>query len=142
MELLFIALVLLGIFAWLGYPFFTSARERVTSGSRATESLLAQRDAEYAALRDLDFDFQLGKLSARDYETLRAQSKLRAARVLQAIDAQGANDPHAEISAADDWIERAVARLRAQTRAELNCGNCATPYQAGDKFCRRCGNAL
>jgi cytochrome c-type biogenesis protein CcmF len=122
------------------------ARETV----RALDALHKQRDAAYDAIRDLDFDFQLGKLSQSDYVTLREKYKTRAALALQQIDVavsdDGALDAQIEAQVAqlrthpnrDDAIEREVVH----SRAALRCVNCGTPYRAGDRFCARCGAKL
>jgi predicted amidophosphoribosyltransferase len=43
----------------------------------------------------------------------------------------------------DAEIEQAVGRLRrAQREGGLSCPTCGAPYQAGDRFCIRCGSTL
>ncbi len=124
----------------------------------ALDGLTAQRDSAYDAIRDLDFDFQMGKLSQTDYTALREKSKTRAALALQQIDALGENGGGVNIEEqvvplratkraappADDEIEREIARLRAGRGAAsvLRCGNCGTSYHAGDEFCAKCGKKL
>jgi len=165
-EYFFIALVIVITLAVIAYPLFTAPRAKSLSAPpRALDDLLAQRTATYDAIRDLDFDFSLGKLSQADYDSLREKYKLRAAQLLQQIDAAGGSDGaqldeqiEAQVArmrrAQPDDIERAVARLRAQKnkpasrRAAKNnhadgyCAKCGTPRHANDKFCRKCGNKI
>ena len=148
MELFFVALVLVGVLAYIAAPLFAVTRAVVAPAARVNESLLIERDAAYAALRDLDFDFQLGKLSERDYHALRERAKANAAQILQQLDAQTKDNGHRTLDSgpqtadADD-IERAVAQVRAaRQKADAHCGNCGKPYHAGDQFCARCGNSL
>ncbi len=126
MEFVLVAIVLAAVFAFIAFPILNPPRTEKTE-SNALETLIAQRDSTYQAIRDLDFDYELGKLSTNDYTTLRERYKGRAAMTLQQIDAMGQAD-----------AER-VALTRGQ---EMQCGNCGTPYELGDKFCRRCGNRL
>lgn len=43
----------------------------------------------------------------------------------------------------DGDIDRAVRRLRRERgRSGLSCPSCGMSYQAGDRFCVRCGNGL
>jgi predicted amidophosphoribosyltransferase len=43
----------------------------------------------------------------------------------------------------DAEIERAVQKLRRASReSDLNCPACGKGYQAGDRFCVRCGETL
>lgn len=158
MEFILAAIIVLGILAFIAYPLFTAPREELAETPDALDSLLSQRDAEYDAIRDLDFDFQMGKLSQNDYATMREKYKGRAAVALQQIDAIGGNGADTPVEeqvtqlratkraapAADDAIEREIARLRAGKSAasELRCANCGTPYHAGDEFCAKCGNRL
>lgn len=52
--------------------------------------------------------------------------------------------PKEQVSTLTDGdIDRAVADLRrARTRGGLSCPACGNAYQAGDRFCVRCGLAL
>ncbi len=158
MEFILAAIIVLGILAFIAYPLFTAPREELAETPDALDSLLSQRDAEYDAIRDLDFDFQMGKLSQNDYATMREKYKGRAAVALQQIDAIGGNgagtpveEQVAQLRAtrhaappADDAIEREIARMRAgkSTASDLRCANCGTPYHAGDEFCAKCGIRL
>ena len=160
MELILAAIIVLGVLAFIAFPLFNTPPEEQTETPVALDGLLSQRDAAYDAIRDLDFDFQMGKLSQSDYSTMRERYKGRAALALEQIDetsrtSAGAGE-HAEeqIAAlraakrasppADDAIEREIARRRARKGAPvgLRCGNCGTPYTAGDAFCSKCGTSL
>lgn len=170
MEIVLVALLVIGIIAFIAYPLFNSPRGKFTESENEWDALMAQRDATYDALRDLDFDFQLGKLSKVDYDALRDKYKARAAYILQQIDALtgtrvGTNgkDAEAQIEAqvaqlrraktttahaetlahTPDAVEDEIARVRALRKAGGGfCLQCGTPYQAGDKFCAKCGNKL
>ncbi len=73
---------------------------------RAT--LLARREALYAALHDAEFDHAMGKLATDDYQVLHRQLTLEAARVLRQLD-HLTPDPE---TVYDQEIEQAVLRLR------------------------------
>ena len=72
-------------------PFFRSS-EGVPLGSEQTElqELLAEKQMVYAAIKELEFDHQAGKLSLEDYEQARHSYELRAIAILQEIDRLGA----------------------------------------------------
>ncbi len=123
MEFVLVAIVLAAVFAFIAFPILNPPRTEKNE-SNALDTLIAQRDSAYQAIRDLDFDYQLGKLATNDYTALRERYKARAATTLQEIDAL-------------------VTEPAVQTRVEeRRCGNCGTPYESEDKFCRRCGNRL
>jgi hypothetical protein len=156
LEIVLAAIIVGGIIAFIAYPLFTAPSEETTEAPSELDGVVAQRDAAYDSIRDLDFDFQLGKLSQTDYVTLREKYKGRAATALQQIDALGGDGAHIEAEVAplraakhaapsiDDDIEREVARLRGERKSPttLHCPNCGTPYHAGDAFCAKCGNKL
>ncbi len=169
MELVLIALLVVVVIAFIAYPLLAPPQEeRAPAPAGKLDGLFAQRDAMYDALRDLDFDFQLGKLSPSDYQTLREQYKARAALVLQQIDAAGVGNgkhhPAEDHSGPDgvsaqieaqvaslrrskpapaDAIEQEVKQLRRRgARSGSRCSKCGTPYQTGDRFCAKCGTQL
>ncbi len=117
MELVLIAILVVVVLAFIAYPLFSSAEEKPKPTTDALDSLVAQRDSAYDAIRDLDFDFQMGKLSQEDYDKLRDKYKLRAAQVLKQIDdAGGVPDAGAN-------IEQEVARLRHRHVAPASDGD-------------------
>lgn len=79
-----IAALTLLILAW---PFVAGSRNGEQPMSSALETLVARRDAIYATIRDLDFDFETGKLAEDDYLAQREVWVLRGIDVLKAIDA-------------------------------------------------------
>ena len=67
-----------------------------------TERLLLQKEMLYGAIRDLDFDFQTGKVDQKDYAELRQQLEREALQILRQLDAA---DP---LVALDHEIEHQV----------------------------------
>lgn len=126
MEFVLVAIVLAAVFGSIAYPIFNPPRTEQNE-SNALDILIAQRDSAYQSIRDLDFDYQLGKLSETDYTALRERYKGHAAMTLEQIDAMIAP------------LANQVGLAREQG---LRCGKCGTPYESGDKFCRKCGNKL
>ncbi len=157
--------------AVIAYPLFTAPRGKLSAPANALDPLISQRDATYEAIRDLDFDFAMDKLSQSDYASLRDKYKARAALLLQQIDVASGND-EATLEARiehqvaqmrrvkDDVIEDEVARLRARKRDPVEaqvapvraakkakapdgfCTKCGTPRRAKDQFCSKCGAKL
>jgi hypothetical protein len=72
------------------WPFVNVTRRSVAASSGAAttlESLLEQRETVFTALRDLDFDYETGKLTDEDYHAQRETWVERGVDVLKAIDA-------------------------------------------------------
>ena len=74
--------------------------------NQAAEQLTLQKDTLYTAIRDLDFDYQTGKVDERDYTDLRQRLEGEAIETLQALDAV---DP---LAALDHDLEQQISRLR------------------------------
>jgi hypothetical protein len=80
----------------------------------------SEREALYAAMRDLEEDFETGKLSSADHAVLREELRGRAAVLLQA--------------------EREATRQRpAVVPTQTECGACGAALRTGDRFCGQCG---
>lgn len=87
-----------------------------------------QRLAALTALRDLDFDFQVGKVSEDDYTSLRARLVAEAARTLQ-------DDKN-------DEIETLIQARKTSKAKAPACAHCGETLEAGIRFCPRCGTAV
>jgi rubrerythrin len=140
MASIVIALVIVAAVAVVAYPFFARWRSEegvLASGADvALENLIVQRDATYAAIRDLETDHAMGKLSDADYKAIRGKYEGKAVAILQELDAYRAG------SASDDEaIEQQVKRLRGETGA-YKCPKCGTRARGNDRFCAKCGSAL
>jgi hypothetical protein len=140
-----LALILsIGALAAVAYPVLARARSprlAVVSAQERLEELLAQRDAAYQALRELNFDHRVGKITDDDFTAFEDNLKHVAAAALRALDEfEGEVDTDL-----DSYIERTVAARRAAlagaepARSCPACGHAATP---DDKFCAGCGASL
>ena len=91
-------LVLLSLLPVL-IPFFRSSAE-TPLGSEQTEleELLAEKETVYAAIKELEFDHQAGKLSREDYEQARHSYDLRAIAILQEIDRLGGQRENRDVA--------------------------------------------
>jgi hypothetical protein len=113
-----------------------SYREHGHESGADTERLLLQKEMLYGAIRDLDFDFQTGKVDQKDYAELRQQLEREAVQILRQIDA---TDPE---------IEQQVLALRRHSVSTVCgpsrefCFGCGSPLENGENFCPCCGQAL
>ncbi len=112
-----------------------------------------QHQASLLALRDLEFDYRTGKVTAEDYASLRTDLLAQAAATIDAKDKR-AVDVDALIEQAvrsrrqtnvDSLIEEAV-RSRRQTQGAVQtanfCPKCGRKARVDDRFCAGCGASL
>lgn len=145
-----IALTIVAAIAVVAWPFFNPAEEAdsllATSADPVVEGLVVQRDAAYAAIKDLEFDHEMGKLSDTDYRSMRSKMESKAVALLQELDGhQLSGEQRVGADAEDDdSIEREIQSLRRAPRTPvgLACPKCGTAHAAGDAFCAKCGTSL
>lgn len=93
----------------------TRARSEVRDDAEA-----AEKEALFAALHDLEHDYETGKLSTEDRDRLREELRREAAQAIARA-------------------RTAAAAGRAETPAACSCGQ---RISAGDRFCSGCGRRL
>jgi hypothetical protein len=92
----------------------------------------AERRVKLLALRDVEYDYAMGKLDERDYRALRREL---SAEALAALD-------RSDDDAATLRIEEEIARVRAGLKNGATCSSCGYVNRAGSRFCSTCGGAL
>ncbi len=111
-------------------------------------SLADQREAILTALRDLDFDYEVGTVTEEDYTSLRQSLLAKAAAIMTQIEQEQATvqadfETHieAEILAARQNLNGGrVTRSVAET--DRVCPTCSRVPLADDLYCRGCGTHL
>ena len=162
-----------GALALILYPLWQQTRpEAIFRASRYGQTLeeyQARYQAVLAAIRDLMFDYEMGKVVAEDYEPLLTRLKLEAAGYRQQIDRLQRSQAEVIGPALDAEIEAMIDRVRQQgvngnqallreVEAELEllksvefddeaaetdvCPHCGRAVAPDDVFCSRCGQSL
>ena len=93
---------------------------------------LEERKAQiYENLRDLQFEFRLGKLSDSDYQKTKVDLQRELARVL------------AEIDAVQPMKAKAAAAPAAKPKPDgKKCPHCGATFPQPLKFCGECGKVM
>ena len=117
-------------------------------------ALLERKDATLKAIKDLEFDYRVGKIDDEDYQRLDQHLRRQAIGLIQQVEKVAPVS-----SAVDDQLEAVIARMRkvqtgvpapAPTGANGHghkaaarfCTNCGQPLEAGHKFCAHCGTPI
>ncbi len=127
----FTALAAIAVVLFLSGPLRGTRREPEAAG-REPARLAAEREAVYAAIRDLDEDFETDKLTPEDHESLRRELKARAVHLMERerrLSAEGA--PPREVRRPSEYAPRAVF-----------CIHCGAKLPERARFCSQCGEKV
>ena len=109
------------------------------------DRLLNRKAIVYSNLKDLEFEYKMGRLSDSDFQRLEAGFKGEAAIILQKLDQLGVE------SNLDETIEKDIAarkeRLKdpagsSRSRQPGRCPSCGSDIVPGKKFCADCGQRV
>ena len=101
---------------------------------------LEERKAQiYDNLRDLQFEYRLGKLSDEDYQKTKRDLQAELARVLAEIDAVKEQQPQAIRAAAPKPVLKTVPKPDVEG---TTCPHCGATFERALKFCGECGKAM
>ncbi|TDJ13517.1 MAG: hypothetical protein E2O66_05095 [Deltaproteobacteria bacterium] len=102
-------------------------RAKTSVGTETRQDELAfERESVYAAIRDVDEDFDTGKLTVEDHSRMRAELRRRAIGLLEAErNAQQKPEPATE-----------------QHQASARCAACDAELPDSARFCPGCGTAV
>jgi len=113
--------------------------------------LQSQKNRIIDAIREIDMDYETGKLSDEDYGLLRSRYTAAAAEVLRRIDdeettrvevaAAGEDEAPEGVGSVDDEVEREIA-ARKTVLEGAGCPECGAERRPGDAFCGKCGADL
>jgi ribosomal protein L40E len=132
----------------------TSLSQSTTMASASARELREEKQRLLRALNELQFDHEMGKLSAEDYKAVRQTYEMRAIEVLRALDA--GPDLHPDLMAelrkrqgstpSEHPVEPEeadpVATDADETAAERICSACGATNDPDAKFCKACGGKL
>ena len=116
-----ILLALIAI-SWIALPLL-AGRRTDTAPPPARDEANARKDAALGALVDIEEELEIGKLSAADFEILRAEYERDALHALKDLDTLEGKDP----------LEDEIAAMR----RSMTCSNCGALRKPGEA-CSRC----
>jgi hypothetical protein len=172
MIVIVVSLSLIGLALFLIlYPLWQQAHHQafleVDPTHQTLEELQTRYQASLAAIKDLMFDHEMGKVSTEDYEALLSRAKLEAAHIRRQIDQLDTAAAETPVeSSLEAEIEKVIAQMRrqpatsqallAEVEAEIEalkdigverfntplCSFCGKALRPGDAFCNGCGQAV
>lgn len=122
-----IVLVVLALL-YVVQPFRRRENAEMQSGPSPVQQAQEKKTAALTAIIDLEEEAQVGKLTARELEVLRATYEREALDALAQLDAMSAS------RSGDDDLEAEIAAAKQR----LTCPSCGAPRASGGT-CSRCG---
>src|SRR5271170_3198608 len=117
----------------LGWTILVRGRDIPETPPVSPTAHLEQRKAQiYENLRDLQFEFRVGKLSDPDYQKTKLDLQRELAKVLAEIDSM---QPGVKVKAA------AAPAAKPKTDGK-KCPHCGATFPQPLKFCGECGKAM
>lgn len=98
-------------------------------GQRQREVLEQDKATVLRAIKDLEFDFGMKKVSEADYQDMLGRLKQRALLIMEQLEQIPPDAPPA-------------ARTAAATSRAAVCPRCSTSNDGDAKFCKQCGEKL
>ena len=138
------ALVLFGAGIYVFEPFMRRGAVGFDEDFMETpiHHLLSRKDSIYTAMKDLEFDYQTGKLSNDDYESLRKKFSAQASTVLEEIDDLRSGTEGGAKAGAKKKTAATATVVKTEEADEKTCDECGFACGEDDKFCQSCGAEL
>ena len=123
-------------------PLVTPEEDRTAMiGGRTRAALEREKVLSLRAIKELEFDRAMGKLSDEDWRDMSGRLRARAARLIRQLDAgTGYRDRiEQDLTRRLGTIQDEPGGRLASKRA---CGHCAAANDADARFCKNCGQRL
>jgi ribosomal protein L40E len=112
----------------------------ITIGGRTRLALEREKALVMRSLKELEFDFAMGKMSKADFDEMSGRLRARALGLMKQLDATaGYRDQIAK-----EVAERLSKNAPVPSKQESTgiCGECETHNDIDAKFCKNCGAKL
>lgn len=127
-------------------PLFAADEDRTAMvGARTRAALEREKMLTLRAIKELEFDRAMGKLSDSDWHEMSGRLRARAARLIRDLDTgagyreQIERDLSKRLASAPAAAEGSSS---AQAAAGHFCTQCGTKNEADAKFCKNCGTRI
>ncbi|MHB1414773.1 MAG: zinc ribbon domain-containing protein [Chloroflexota bacterium] len=156
MSELAVGAILVSAIAFIFYPLISVKPTGPFSGTEQADlagaadprlsELLDQRDATYKAIKEIEFDHQLGGLSDADYVDLQERYKAKALGILKAIHnlqaTSAALTPDEHVVFVKLAVQRQRSHLKGTGDTPTACPRCGAANRSSSRFCLMCGHHL
>lgn len=143
MIYLAVVLIVVGVALFVAAPLFETARRAREDGADLERNRLEhERALAVQALRELEFDREMRKLSEEDWAELKQNLEARALRAMAALEKLDKESATRGVPAARKRVARIGDAATAGGPAVRFCPACGKPVAGKVNFCGECGGAL
>ncbi len=137
-------------------PLLQAGRATLVLEDDKLVELLGRRDSIMQAIKDLEFDYRVGKISQEDFQRLDQRLRRQAIGMMQQLEKLAPTS-----STLDEQLESIIAQFRQTSvaptllpapttptavllapQANRFCTECGKPVEVGHKFCAYCGTPI
>ena len=112
--------------------------EETTRSQSRRRQLIEERERVLETIRELDFDYQMGKVEEVDYADARGRYEAQAIQVMKSVDNANGKPAQANV---EEQVEAEIADLRKSGKG-LKCSSCGTALAPAARFCDQCGSPV
>lgn len=131
----------LGALAFVVWPLVKPGPPPVLVEEDALAELINRKDNALKSIRDLEFDYQVGKISQEDYERYDQSTRRQAMNLLRQME-----ELAPQAGSLDAQLEKMIANHRktgdTPSAARAQPSNGAKSQAKKQRFCTECGEAL
>jgi len=117
-------------------------------GRRTRAALEREKTLALRAIKELEFDRAMGKVSEEDWKEMSGRLRARAARLMRDLDAGGGyraqieRDLAKRIAEVDARAKGPRHEEKSARAGERTCAACSTANDGDARFCKNCGQKL
>jgi len=120
------------------FPLVSKEEDRTpVVGQRTRAALEREKMLALRAIKELEFDRAMGKLSDEDWKEMSGRLRARAGRLIRQLDSGAGYREQIERD-----LEKRLGERGAKAPAARACASCSTTNDADAKFCKNCGQSL
>lgn len=112
-------------------------------GDRTRAGLEREKTLVLRSIKELEFDYAMGKVAKADFDEMSARLRQRALGLMRQLDEGGGYREQIAKEVEQRLGESAPIHLKADTTSEAGlCASCGTKNDEDAKFCKNCGAKL
>ncbi|MBY0494645.1 MAG: zinc ribbon domain-containing protein [Cyanobacteria bacterium] len=120
----------------------------ITFGGRTRVALEREKTLVLRSIKELEFDFAMGKIAKADFDEMSNRLRARALGLMKQLDAGGgyreqiAKEVQERLGRSNDERDNAGSATAKAVALRTSCAECETENDPDAKFCKNCGARL